>query len=189
MTMSITRHGISVLLALGRHTHSPKMYRQTTNSSIVNHYFLPSVAYVGGVSDEECLTSDEKACKDYNQKLVELAKLVEETAPKIESIKSLADEIAAIKIAQPEIVGGEDSPMLKAALEAAKKATAEHGPKSKEAMLAWEEVEELAASGSQNAMGASLIDECLVEQLEACQGLEELQRVLSLVKEQDRYGG
>jgi hypothetical protein len=144
---------------------------------------------VGGVSDEECLTSDEDSCKDYNQKLVELARLVEETAPKIDSIKSLADEIAAIKIAQPEIIGGEDSPMLKEALDAAKKATAKYGATSKEAALAWEDVEELAASGTQNAMGASLIDECLVEQLEACQGLEELQRVLSLVKEQDRYGG
>lgn len=166
----------------------PSAQTQSTHQLWTAHFF-PSGAYVGGVSDQECLTSDEDACKDYNQKLVELARLVEETAPRIDSIKSLADEIAAIKIAQPEILGGEDSPMLKAALDAAKKATAEHGPTSKEATLAWEEVEELAASGSQNAMGASLIDECLVEQLEACQGLEELQRVLSLVKEQDRYGG
>lgn len=133
--------------------------------------------------------SEEEACKEYNKKLVELARLIEETKPNLGAVKSLASEITAIKMAQPAIKGGEDSPLLKEALEAAKKATADFGPTSKEAVLAWEDVEELAAAGSHNTIGANLIDECLVEQLEACQGLEELQRVLSLVKENGRYGG
>lgn len=135
------------------------------------------------------MVSEEEACKEYNRKLVELARLIEDTKPNFGAVKSLASELSAIKMAQPTIKGGEDSPMLREALAAARKATEEFGPTSKEAALAWEDVEELAAAGSDNAIGANLIDECLVEQIEACEGLEELQRVLSLEKQKDRYGG
>lgn len=162
-----------------------------SNQTHVHPFSSPnSGAYVGGVSEEECLLSEEEACNEYNKKLVELARLIEDTAPNLGAVKSLASEITAIKMAQPSIKVGEDSPLLKKALAAAKKATADFGSTSKEAALAWEDVEELAAASSHNApMGANLLDECLVEQLEACEGLEELQRVLSLVKENGRYGG
>jgi hypothetical protein len=138
-----------------------------------------SGAYTGGVTDEECLVSEIEACQEYNAKLVELSQLIEENAPKMDSVKSLASEIKAIKIANPEIKAGADSPTLRKALAVAQAATEKHGATSKEAKLAWENVEELAAAGTGNSMGTNLLDECLVEEIEACEGLEELQRVLA----------
>jgi len=123
--------------------------------------------------------SEIEACQEYNKKLVELSAIIEETSPKMDSVKSLAKEINAIKMANPEIKAGADSPTLRKALAVAQKATEKYGATSKEAKLAWEDVEELAAAGTQNSMGTNLLDECLVEQIEACEGLEELQRVLA----------
>jgi hypothetical protein len=138
-----------------------------------------SNAYTGGVTDEECLLSEIEACQDYNKKLVELSELIEEVEPKMDAVKGLASEIKAIKIANPEIKAGADSPTLRRALAVAQKATEENGATSPEAKLAWENVEELAAAGTENSMGENLLDECLVEEIEACEGLEELQRVLA----------
>ncbi len=71
----------------------------------------------------------------------------------------------------------------------AKAATEEFGATSKEAKLAWEDVEEIASASTAPAMGTNLIDECLVEQIEACEGLEELTRVLNLDSKGSRYSG
>ena len=136
-----------------------------------------SNAYTGGMPAE------------YNEKLAELSRLIETEAPKLERVKSLASEITAIKLANPKRIAGSDSPLLRQALEDAKKATEEYGVESSEAKLAWESVEEIASASNDNAMGVNLIDECLVEQIEACEGLEELTRVLNLESGGSRYSG
>lgn len=141
---------------------------------------LYSNAYTGGVTDEECLVSEIEACQEYNKKLAELSRIIEDgVTPKMDMVKSLASEISAIKMANPEIQAGADSPTLRKALAVAQEATEKYGATSSEAKLAWENVEELAAAGTENSMGVNLLDECLVEQIEACEGLEELQRVLA----------
>jgi hypothetical protein len=137
-----------------------------------------SNAYTGGASSE------------YQEKLQELSRLIETDAPdKMDSIKNLASEISAIKLTNPVQIAGSDSPLLQKALEAAKQASEEFGNTSKEAALAWAEVEEIASASNANAMGTNLIDECLVEQIEACEGLEELTRVLNLDTQGSRYSG
>lgn len=137
-----------------------------------------SNAYSGGASDE------------YNQKVAELTRMIESgDAPKLDAAKNLASEIAAIKIANPERIAGSDSPLLREALATAKAATEQYGSTSKEAALAWEDVEEIASASTAPAMGTNLIDECLVEQIEACEGLEELTRVLNLDSKGSRYSG
>lgn len=137
-----------------------------------------SNAYSGGSSAE------------YSQKVAELTKMIESgDAPKLDAIKNLASEIAAIKLANPQRIAGADSPLLREALATAKAATEEFGATSKEAKLAWEDVEEIASASTAPAMGTNLIDECLVEQIEACEGLEELTRVLNLDSKGSRYSG
>jgi hypothetical protein len=108
----------------------------------------------------------------------------------MEQIKTLAQELQAIKLRVPSPAGGAaaDSPQLRAALENARSVSSLHGPASAESRVAWAEVEEIASSGLQNAMGDRLDDECLVESAAetACLALEELSRAINLqkVKEQ-----
>jgi len=123
--------------------------------------------------------SELEECQIYNKKLLELAEEIQKTAPKLDVVKTLASQIHAIKIAKPEIQAGADSPTLRKALAVAQEKTEEFGSKSVEAKLAWETVEEIAAAGTENSMGVNMLDECLVlEQMAACQGLEELQNVV-----------
>ena len=49
-----------------------------------------------------------------------------------------------------------------------------------EAALAWETVEEIAAASNAPALGGKLTDECLVEAIEACEALDELNKALNL---------
>jgi hypothetical protein len=137
-----------------------------------------SSAYTGGTSSE------------YSQKVAELTRMIDSgNAPKLDAIKNLASEIAAIKLANPDRIAGADSPLLREALAIAKAATEEFGVESSQAKLAWENVEEIASASSAPAFGTNLIDECLVEQIEACEGLEELTRVLNLDSKGSRYSG
>jgi CP12 domain len=127
---------------------------------------------------------------EYGQKLDELATLVKSQSPFVEQMKGLTDELKRIKVSAAPAQKAKDSPELRAALKAAKAASAEFGPTSKEAAVAWDTVEEIAAAGNAPALGGSLTDECLVEAIEACEALEELNRALSLTKaDGSRYGG
>mmetsp|Transcript_23715 Transcript_23715/g.43046 ORF Transcript_23715/g.43046 Transcript_23715/m.43046 type:complete len:235 (-) Transcript_23715:241-945(-) len=155
-----------------------------------------SASYEGGVSNEECMVEDSKACADYQDKLIELAaiieagvqprgwlkkRIMEDREMNKERIKTLVEEIQAIRIASPDVKAGADSPAMREALKAAREATEEFGASSKEATLAWEAVEEIgAARNYENAMGASLEDECLIEKIEACEGIEEIKRVVNM---------
>jgi CP12 domain len=108
--------------------------------------------------------------------------------PPMEKIKSLAEDIQAIKIsaAQSSSTPAPDTPQLRAAMEEAKALSARLGPDSPEARVAWTEVEDIASSGLDNALGARLDDECLVESaMSACVALEELSRVVNLQRVKD----
>jgi hypothetical protein len=122
------------------------------------------------------------ACLDYNTKMVLLQQLMADYQPKIEQLKNLATEIQAIKITAVDTLPAASSPAVSAALQDAKAMEVKYGKGSKEAILAWSELEEIASSGLANAMGAKLDEtECLVDQtILACTALEELNRAMAL---------
>ena len=138
---------------------------------------------------DECDITDEQlsaACADYESKMAELKSLVGNfEMSKFEQMKALTNELSAIKMTVAS-APKPDSPELKAAVQKAmaeaKKISEEKGADSPEAKVAWAEVEEVASSGLQNAVGASLDEECLVDTaMEACQALEELNRAMAKV--------
>jgi hypothetical protein len=95
---------------------------------------------------------------------------------------SLIDTLKNVKISEPSSAGAKSSPELTKALEEAKAATEKHGISSTEARLAWETYEEIASSGTENAYGINLVEECSVESgQEACRAMEELERVMPIL--------
>ena len=130
--------------------------------------------------NEECLTDEEvsQACIEYGQKLDELATLLKNQSPFVEQMRGLTDELKRIKVSAAPPAKAVDSPELRAAVKAAKAASDEFGPSSPEAAVAWDAVEEIAAAGNAPALGGRITDECLVEAIEACEALEELNRAL-----------
>ena len=121
-----------------------------------------------------------EACQEYDAKMAELETLIKAQQPMIAEIQGMAKNIQKIKLDVPDSKPAPKSPALAAALEEAKRITEEKGLKSSEAAVAWDNVEEIAAAGSSNAMGGAMDeDECLVEQaLNACESMAELQRVI-----------
>lgn len=97
-------------------------------------------------------------------------------------VKSLADQLKGVKLAKPtssSVSGSEDS-ALKAALDDARSAAEAHGKDSIEAKLAWETVEEIAASNNLEATRAPLDEECLIELIEGCEALEKFKTALDM---------
>lgn len=133
-----------------------------------------------GSLDVECQISDAKACEEYAKKVDGLAGIVEEIKPNIESMRSLlASQLEDIKLMDYVAAPAKDSPELREALAEAKAISDEKGASSKEAAVAWDIVEEIAAAGTGNSMGVNLDEECLVETAQdACRALEELDRVM-----------
>lgn len=113
--------------------------------------------------------------------MIDLQQLMDLHRPKIEQLKSLATEIRAVKMRAAFAPPAANSPAVTQALSDAKSAELKFGKGSKEAILAWSELEEIASSGLANAMGAKLDEtECLVDQtIEACTALEELNRAMA----------
>jgi hypothetical protein len=183
-------------ISVAQQTHYPSF---STFSSIYIMYCLFRFFQTNhseatkGSADEECLTEGEasKACMEYGQKLDQLSALVEKQGPIMSSVKSMADEIKKIKLAIPQPKFGKDSPELQKALAYARKVTEEEGIASSAAKVAWGEVEEISAAGISNSLGGKLTsDECLLDAAqEACEALDELNRVLSLSKEEPIYKG
>ena len=129
---------------------------------------------------------------EYNAKIEEMEKILAQQQPVLKAMTEMANEIKAVKLTIPEPKVGAANPQLKDALAKAKQITEEKGITSPEAKVAWDAVEEIAASSSNdNAMGVMLTDECLVEAArEACEAIEELNRVLNLTKAgASRYSG
>lgn len=142
-----------------------------------------------GSLEDECDISDEELsakCMDYESKMAELKSIVGNfEMSKFDQMKALTNELSNIKVTV-QSASQKDSPELKAAvakaMAEAKKISDEKGADSPEAKVAWTEVEEIASSGLQNAVGARLDEECLVDTAqEACMALEELNRALSKV--------
>lgn len=94
-------------------------------------------------------------------------------------MKDVAAELQAIKLSPPAKKPAPTIPGLWDAKLKARAISQQFGNASPEAKLAWEEVEELASSGLNNALGGNLQQEetCdLVKAAEACMALEELER-------------
>mmetsp|Transcript_30298 Transcript_30298/g.88611 ORF Transcript_30298/g.88611 Transcript_30298/m.88611 type:complete len:235 (-) Transcript_30298:1214-1918(-) len=128
-----------------------------------------------------------KECMDYALFLEELFNLRDalDLSAKVANRQKagLVDALKVIKLNDAKGVPAKSSAKLTAALEAAKKATSQHGIQSAEARLAWEEYEEIASSGLDNAIGVTLDDECQYEYgSEACKAIEELDRVLPILQ-------
>ena len=157
------------------------MPQSPTISNVTLCIFLISLSVATrGSLDVECATDDEQACKEYEQALKGLSTRLIENQPRFESMRTLlVNELEQIKMIDPKSSAGVDSPQLRKALADAKKISDQKGASSKEAAVAWDIVEEIAAAGTASSTGASLEDECLVETaMEACKALEELNRVM-----------
>jgi hypothetical protein len=133
--------------------------------------------------DKECeIEMASPECVDYGQFLEQL-NVIRSSLDHFENKKrTLKDALKSIQITAGASSKAKSSPKLTEALEAAKKATAEFGVTSVEARLAWEDYEEIASSGLDNAMGVSLADECSLESGQAaCQAIEEMDRVMAVL--------
>jgi len=85
---------------------------------------------------------------------------------------SLIDALKNIKLSKPTSGAAANSPELTKALLEAKETTEKYGITSAEARLAWETYEEIASSGTENAYGINLAEECGIESgQDACQGM------------------
>jgi hypothetical protein len=118
---------------------------------------------------------------EYEAKVKALAQMLTKTKEELDMVRQLAQDLKGIKLAMPEsrtAVPAYPADM-KAALSAARSATEEHGVESTEAKLAWETVEEIAASSTDDeATRAPLDEECLVELIEGCEALEKFKAAL-----------
>mmetsp|Transcript_21525 Transcript_21525/g.24529 ORF Transcript_21525/g.24529 Transcript_21525/m.24529 type:complete len:223 (-) Transcript_21525:166-834(-) len=138
-----------------------------------------------GVNAESCEVEDEPSqeCLDYGEKMELLAKLIAKAGPTVSRAKDLALDLKKIKLTGVDMPVGESNPAISEALKVAKDVTEEFGADSKEAKLAWEDLEEISsASEASAALGGTLDDECLTEMVEACEAMEEVTRVLNLGK-------
>jgi len=106
--------------------------------------------------------------KSFDDKLKLLSNILRENEDKVKKIKSLAQEIQAIKLVKPQASKpGPDSPQLVQALQEAKEATEKYGNGSKEAVQAWMTVEEIASDDLAEATSGTLDEECLIQTIEA----------------------
>lgn len=132
-----------------------------------------SVAYKPAVVDEE-----------YEGKVKALSQMLTKTKDELELVKQLADELKGVKLATPpptttHSTSAQEDSAMKTALAAARAASEEFGKESTEAKLAWETVEELAASATDGeAFHAPLDEECLIELIEGCEALEKFKTAL-----------
>ena len=126
---------------------------------------------------------------EYDEKVRALGEILSEQKASIEKVKALASEIQAVKIKPGRSTQSPDSALMKKVLKEAKEAVMQHGADSTQSKLAWEIVEGVASSDNSVSMLPSLEEECLVEAIEACEAIEELNRVLSLESQTSRYSG
>jgi hypothetical protein len=105
-------------------------------------------------------------------------------------MKDVAAELQSIKLAPPNKKPAPKIPGLWDAQLKARAMSQQYGNFSTEAKLAWEEVEELASAGLENAVGDSWTEQTcdLAQAAEACMALEELERFLYLENQNLRDG-
>lgn len=109
----------------------------------------------------------------------ELQTLLSSQSSQLKKIKDLTSDVRAVTIkGLPTPVNKIDNAALVAAIAEAKKVTSEKGSSSTQAAVAWDIVEEISASDNSQASIPALSDECLLEAMEACDALEELNRAV-----------
>ncbi|GMI05561.1 hypothetical protein TrRE_jg4812 [Triparma retinervis] len=146
--------------------------------------------------DEECdITTD--ACQEYQTKMAQLENLLKEQQGSFAKMRKLAEEVKeipkAVKVSS--VVPAKESHLtpyaasaLQQAIAEAKEATAMYGGTSAEAAVAWDNVEELSASDNSQALQPALSEECLVDMMDACEALEELQnKIVSRMQNVGNY--
>jgi hypothetical protein len=121
--------------------------------------------------------------EEYEAKVKALSQMLSKTKDELDQVKILANELKGVKLAKPPAGSSGASPAqsaaMKTALAEAKSASEEFGKGSPEAALAWETVEEIAASGRGTiAMRATLDEECLIDFIEGCEALEKFKAAL-----------
>ena len=117
--------------------------------------------------------------KEYEKKVKALSQMLTKTKAELEEVKNLADELKGVKLASPSVsTEAPNETAMKDALAAARAATEKFGMHSTEAKLAWETVEEVAASTNYSAIRAPLDEECLIELIEGCEALEKFKTAL-----------
>lgn len=158
---------------------SPEALLAWTEVEEVNAASTPKMASL----DEECdITTDE--CQEYQTKMAQLEELLKEQQGSFAKMRKLAGEVKAIPKAVKisSVVPAKESHLtpyaasaLQQAIAEAKEITAMYGATSAEAAVAWDNVEELSASDNSQALEPALSEECLVDMMDACEALEELQ--------------
>jgi len=144
-----------------------------------------SASYKGGESDAR-VSYD----KNFNAKLKELADILQENEEKVKKIKAIVSDIQAIKLSKPTGAVAPNTEALKSAMKEAKEITEKHGIDSVQARQAWETVEEIASADNSTVGAPDLDDECLIEALDACEALEEINRLAALQRfDGSRYSG
>jgi len=106
----------------------------------------------------------------------------------------LPAKVRAVKLGHPNLAHDDAShaiedPVLKKAFANAELTTEWWGIKSKQAKLAWEAVEEILSRDNSEVMKRPLDynEECLVDLMDACEGLAELDRALFGTKNIDSF--
>mmetsp|Transcript_3175 Transcript_3175/g.4743 ORF Transcript_3175/g.4743 Transcript_3175/m.4743 type:complete len:224 (+) Transcript_3175:83-754(+) len=139
-----------------------------------------TVAFKGSL-EEECsikTPEEELACKEYNEKMDQLSAILKQEREPLRQIEDLVKQLKGIKLPKAPLSSGIPKPDTKAAIAEAKAAVAKFGASSVEAKLAWETVEEIAASDNSSVGSASLDEECLLELEEACATLHEFNDII-----------
>jgi hypothetical protein len=103
------------------------------------------------------------------------------------SVRTYPAKVEAMKLSSTERMQEHKSiynPILERAVGKAEIATEWWGTNSAQARLAWEIVEDIAANDMSEVMKGAINDgdECLVEMIETCQAMKELERVLFVAK-------
>lgn len=150
-----------------------------------------SAAFVQSPHD---VLADPTQNKDKYEQFLQLKDLAELQKEHIDNVKHVTTQIRAVRLAPPSKSDQRiHNPILDHALTEAKLMTEKHGIKSSQARLAWETLEDIAGDDLSEAMRAAIDsdEECLVEMIQACEALDELNRALFLTenKEAGRYQG
>jgi len=160
-----------------------------------------SASYTGGISEDDCFIGDidinteaPEECDDYVSGVNAIAESLKNQETKFDNARMIAESVQPIKLSDVTPEAPKDSPAQIAsmveALDNARRITNEQGIKSSAAKLAWEAVEEMGSNDLSEAMKKGLDpEECLVDKVQACEAMEELDRVMFLDKiaESGRY--
>ena len=125
---------------------------------------------------------DNTVNKEQYDAFVKLRELGELQRSQVESIKLVTEQIRAVRITPSASWNDEHepNPMFDIALAEAKAMTEKHGLESSEAKLAWETLEDIAGNDSSAATKQAIDadEECLIEMMEACEAMDELNKAL-----------